>query len=73
MEHCSVPAFSNKDWNTMEIISALSIPMTTLTEQLSGDEYPTLSLVLPAIICCEEQVIAVDVSKSSKAAKAVKV
>ena len=48
--------FTDEDIIVLQTVHKLSLPITSATELLSGDSYPTLSCAVP-IICHTEQLI----------------
>ncbi|KAF4033992.1 hypothetical protein GN244_ATG14068 [Phytophthora infestans] len=43
----------HQDWLTIKCLLTLLTPFATVTEQLSGQSYPTLPLVLPVLFSLE--------------------
>lgn len=42
--------FLEEEWECLKLVQQLSQPITEATEYLSGDKYPTASLVIPIIM-----------------------
>jgi len=57
---------TQQDWNQLIIIQRLSFPITQATQLLSGENYATLSLVVPIITATKNKLMAVNVENNEK-------